>query len=86
NIGLTRQTFRTLFPSYTDRREPGGLNSAAADYDFAALDQLLPHPVYGSQSWVSILNPSESTFRDTVQALLAEAYQTAAERSSKRTA
>jgi len=86
NVGVTRRTYRSLFGSYPGHLESGERDSGAADYNFAALDQLLPHPVYGSQFWVSILNPSESTFRDSVQALLAEAYQMAVDRWSKRTA
>ena len=42
--------------------------------DFTALDRLLPHPVYGQQHWISILNPSDDTFRDTVVPLLALAH------------
>jgi len=45
----------------------------AAGYDFAALDRLMPHPVYASQSWACALNPSAETF-ETVKPLLAEAY------------
>ncbi|MGH9116317.1 MAG: DUF6194 family protein [Acidimicrobiales bacterium] len=29
--------------------------------DLAVLDTLRPHPVYGAQSWVSILNPGLAT-------------------------
>src|SRR5262245_17583703 len=39
NIGVDKGTFRARF----DR---GG------EHDFAALDRLLPHPVYAAQSWV----------------------------------
>ncbi|MEO3809548.1 DUF6194 family protein [Sphaerisporangium sp. B11E5] len=31
------------------------------DWDYTALDRLLPHPVYAPQSWVSVLNPGEAT-------------------------
>ena len=67
NVGVSRETFRRLFP------EPD------ATYDYAALDTLNPHPVYASQSWVSVLNPSAATF-ETVKPLLAEAYERAAKR------
>ena len=49
NIGVSRETFRSLFPTDTE-------------HDFAASDTLMPHPVYAPQSWVSVLNPSEPTF------------------------
>ena len=61
NIGVGRETFERLVGSID---EP----------DYAALDRWLPHPVYAKQLWISILNPSEATFRDTVVALLTEAH------------
>ena len=66
NIGVSRDTFRSVV-------DPDG------SHDYAALDRLLPHPVYASQSWVSVLNPSEATF-ESVQPLLAEAYASAVKR------
>ena len=42
--------------------------------DYAAYDRLLPHPVYAKQLWISILNPSDGTFRDVVLPLIAEAH------------
>jgi hypothetical protein len=44
------------------------------DVDHAALDTIVPHPVYARQRWISILNPSDSTFRDVVIPLLDEAH------------
>ncbi len=76
NIGITKQTFRALFgvgqPS-ADDENPG-------DYDFTALDQVMPHPVYGRMYWVCVLNPGEETFATQVLPLLAEAYELAASR------
>ena len=77
NIGVSRDTFRALF---------GPPSSAESDqsptYDYAALDRLLPHPVYAPQSWVCVLNPSEATFQ-AVRPLLAEAYELAVRRYAK---
>jgi hypothetical protein len=72
NIGVSRDTFRALF---------GYLPTAASteSYDFAAFDRVMPHPAYGRQSWVCILNASAETF-ETVKPLLAEAYARAAAR------
>jgi hypothetical protein len=70
NIGLSRQTFRGLFES-------------PSDFDFAALDQVMPHPVYAPQSWVSVLNPSAQTF-ETVKPFVAEAYASAVARLGRR--
>jgi hypothetical protein len=84
NIGVSRETYRTLFGAEPPR--------AAADdagergHDFTALDQLLPHPVYGRQYWVCVLNPSAATFQNVVRPLLAEAYDRAASAYAKRAA
>jgi Family of unknown function (DUF6194) len=74
NIGVGRDTFRSLF-----RTVPAG------GYDYAALDQLMPHPVYASQSWVSVLNPSRATF-ERLKSVLAEAYSLAVTRLTNRAA
>jgi len=62
NLGVGRATFERLVGS---KVEP----------DYAAFDQVLPHPVYAKQRWISILNPSDATFGDVVLPLLAEAYE-----------
>jgi len=64
NIGLSKQTF-------------DGLVSAITDPDYAALDRVMPHPVYALQHWVSILNPTEATFDSIVKPLLDEAHAAA---------
>jgi len=72
NLGAGRATFEQIA-------------SASADPDFAAFDRLLPHPVYARQLWISILNPSDATFRDVVLPLLAEAHdRLAAQRARLR--
>jgi hypothetical protein len=78
NIGVSRETFQTLF-GYL----PGKTNADSAEYDYAALDRLMPHPVYAPQSWVCVLNPSPETF-ETVKPLLAEAWSIVEVRHSKR--
>jgi hypothetical protein len=50
------------------------LVGAVAEPDYAAFERVLPHPVYAKQLWISILNPSDATFRDVVLPLLAEAH------------
>ncbi|HEV8280658.1 MAG TPA: DUF6194 family protein [Candidatus Limnocylindrales bacterium] len=61
NIGVDRPTFERI---------------AAADPEpeYTAFDRLLPHPVYARQLWISILNPSDETFAQTVVPLLALAH------------
>jgi hypothetical protein len=61
NIGVGRATFERLA-------------GPVDDPDYAAFDRILPHPVYAKQRWISILNPSDATFRDVVLPLLAEAH------------
>src|SRR5262249_858284 len=69
NIGVTKDTYRALFgPQLPPPGESGVVNTG---HDFAALDQMLPHPVYAPQSWVCVLNPSDATF-EAMQPLLAE--------------
>ncbi len=80
NIGVGRDTFRTLF-GYAPGEEP----PAGTEYDYAALDTLMPHPVYAPQSFVCVLNPSAATF-ETVKPLLAEAWSRAAARHPGRSA
>ena len=80
NIGVSRDTFRALFGS-----APGEGSAKAIDYDYAALDRLMPHPVYAPQSFVCVLNPSPETF-EAVKPLLAEAYSRAAAQVAARQA
>ena len=62
NIGVSKATFERVV-------------GANPDPDYTALDQLMPHPVYAMQHWVSILNPSEATFDKVVKPLLDEAHE-----------
>ena len=70
NIGVSKGTYQRLFPD-------------DAEHDFTALDRLMPHPVYGRNHWVCVLNPSDATFHD-VTPLLNEAYAIAVERAQPR--
>jgi len=62
NIGVSKPTFDSVVGSI-------------AKPDFTALDRLMPHPVYGLQHWVCILNPSKATFEAFVKPLLEEAHE-----------
>ena len=96
NIGIRKQTFRSLFGQQTSRKsqlsgQPQPSLSGTGDvaergYDFTALDQLMPHPEYGNMNWVCVLNPSDATFQEVVQPLLAEAYDLAVSNQSNRAA
>jgi hypothetical protein len=78
NVGVSHETFRSLFGSHQGLR-----HAANSGYDFAERDRLLPHPVYSAQSWLCVLNPSQATF-ERAHDLLAEAYERAARRESRR--
>lgn len=83
NIGVSKQTFQSIFGT---KRRPSFTDAPPTDYDFTALDQLMPHPVYGRQYWVSILNPSDETFENKVLPLLNEAYEAAVSKYDKKAA
>ena len=70
NIGVSKETFANLFGE-------GG------DHDFAQLDRPMPHPVYGPNHWVCVLNPGDSTFEELTP-LLHEAYDIAVRRAGPR--
>lgn len=87
NIGIGKQTFRSLFgepslPSDRDSAAVSGENESS--YDFTALDQIMPHPVYGRMFWACVLNPGEKTFETNVRQLLAEAYDLAVSKQKRR--
>jgi len=88
NIGIGKQTFRSLFglpklPSGRDSAAESSDNSS--DYDFTALD-LMPHPVYGRMYWVCVLNPSDETFEMKVRPRLTEAYELAVRKYNRQAA
>ena len=53
------------------------------DFDYSALDCVLPHPAYATQAWVSILNPGDKTSA-LARSLIVEAHRRAAERHRPR--
>jgi hypothetical protein len=56
-----------------------------ATIDHTELDRIIPHPVYGAQSWLSVLNPGDST-GEKVKDLLAEAHDRAKTRYERQRA
>lgn len=69
NIGLPKAEFQKLFPAETET-EMG--TETGTRHDLTALDVVMPHPVYGSQHWVCVLNP-DSTW-PAVRGLLDRAH------------
>jgi Family of unknown function (DUF6194) len=76
NIGVSRSTFERLV----------GTAAEGSSIDYAALDMFLPHPVYAKQRWISILNPSSTTYDEEVRPVLAEAYERVARPARRRAA
>ncbi|HEY6743743.1 MAG TPA: DUF6194 family protein [Lapillicoccus sp.] len=74
NVNVGRRRFEELVgypPSqHGDRRDA---------HDYAAVDTVLPHPAYGQQAWVSVVNPGERT-SDLVRTLLVDARDRTAAR------
>jgi len=72
NLGLSKVTYRAALGLTRDQH--GTAEETEVTHDFAAIDKLMPHPIYGSQSWICILNPSPTTFQEKVETLIETAY------------
>jgi len=70
NLSVGRETF--------EQHSPDG-----ESIDYTVLDQVIPHPVYAAQSWLSVLNPGVDT-SESVKALLTEAHERARIRYDKK--
>jgi hypothetical protein len=81
NIGISRETFTTLFGPIPARPPAGGV--VATGHDFQQLDQIMPHPVYGWMAWIGVLNPGPATF-ETLKPLIDEGYRLAVKKFKKR--
>lgn len=81
NVGLRKRSFIQLFGAIPQR--PAAREIVQMDFDFTALDQIMPHPVYAWMSWVCVLNPSDETF-DQFKPLIQESYEFAREKFEKR--
>ena len=89
NIGISKETFRSLFGSSESASGGGDTDESSAhraSYDYTAFDQLMPHPEYGRLHWVCIVSPSDDTFETTVRPLLVEAYELAVSKYNKQAA
>jgi hypothetical protein len=72
NIGVSPTAFTALFAD--DQRAPATMT------DYQAQDRLFPHPVYAAQHFVCIINPTATTFAQSVSPLIAEACARASSR------
>jgi hypothetical protein len=71
NIGISRASFESLL---------GTAKVDLSNYDFTALNVIMPHPDYAPQHFICVLSPSDETFETKIRPLLAEAYDIAARR------
>jgi hypothetical protein len=78
NIGVGREAFEELIG-----HPPAVHAERSARFDHAAIDTLIPHPVYGTQAWVAILSPGEQTAA-LARTLLTAAHARAARRHDRR--
>ncbi|MGH7882964.1 MAG: DUF6194 family protein [Candidatus Dormibacteraceae bacterium] len=78
NMAVGRQRFEELF-GYSPAEHAGHAQS----FDYAALYQIIPHPMYAVQGWVSIVCPSIRTSQEA-GSLITYAHSRATERYRPR--
>jgi hypothetical protein len=74
NIGVGKQTFRSMFP--VDDHHDEDTTADEIVYDYKALSTIMPHPEYHRMYWICVLNPNDDTFHK-VEPMLREAYDAA---------
>jgi Family of unknown function (DUF6194) len=74
NLAVGRDRFTELFGF-----APAEFAERAAEFDFAALDRVVPHPVYATQGWVSVLVPGTHSEEQAGQ-LMVHAWERARRR------
>jgi hypothetical protein len=79
NVHAGRDAFQRLL-GYP----PADLEQHRAGIDFTLLDTLLPHPAYGRQGWLCVLNPGSRTAAD-LDELVTIAHRAATGRADRRT-
>src|SRR3954447_22932365 len=72
NLGVGKATFDRLVGD-------------AGEADYPAVDPILPPPVSAKQRWISIVNPSDATFRGVVLPLIDEAHDRLADARARHT-
>jgi len=81
NIGLPKDKYLELFGEKPKRPAKGCIIDTG--HDFTAINQLMPHPIYGWMSWVCILSPTQEKF-DEIYPLIKLAYDSAVIKFDKK--
>ena len=81
SIGLKPAAYTRLFGVKPNR--PGKAGLIATGHDFTAINQLMPHPIYGWMCWAQILNPDKEKFEEILP-LIAEAHEIAVVKFTKK--
>lgn len=81
NFGPGKKMFEEVFGSTPARPSKGCI--IQGNWDFKALDELMPHPIYGWMGWMCVLNPSKNTFTN-INMLIHAAYEKARSNVEKR--
>ncbi|WP_323095424.1 DUF6194 family protein [Intrasporangium sp. YIM S08009] len=81
NVHVGAHTFEELVGE--SPRAFGERSAAGAAFDFAAVDAVLPHPVYGSLGWVAVVTPGERTLALAL-GLVRDAHADARRRATRR--
>jgi hypothetical protein len=81
SIGIGKDSYKNNFGEKPKRPAKGCIINTG--HDFTALNELMPHPIYGWMSWVQILNPTESAFSELLP-LIYEAHSNAVIKFNKK--
>ncbi len=82
STGITKNKYIELFGEVPTRPVKGGIIDF--DADFSVCDVILPHPIYGWMSWVSLNSPSKLVFEEYLE-LIDISYEKAINKFKKRT-
>jgi hypothetical protein len=82
SIGISKGSYDARFGPKPKRPAKGGIIDTG--HDFSALNELMPHPIYGWMNWVQILSPTESKFAEIIP-LINEAHASVMLKFNKKT-
>jgi Family of unknown function (DUF6194) len=80
-IGVGPSAYERLFGARPPRPAQGGIVETGDD--FAALNVLMPHPIYAWMGWAQVLSPTAETYAEVLP-LIIEAHQLAMGKFNKK--